>query len=53
MFHNKNWIEKKGDRVVIRDISVINEKNSLINVLLIILIKDIKKKKVLIKENGI
>ena len=26
MFHNKNWVEEKGDEVVIGDIPVSNEK---------------------------
>ena len=43
MFHNKSLVEEKGDEVVIRDISVTNETNQLKNVLLILLIKDIKK----------
>ena len=50
MFHNKNWVEEKGDEVVIGDIPVSNEKNQLTIVLLILQIKDIKKKKVLIKK---
>ena len=49
MFHNKILVEVKCDEVVIHDIFVTNEKNYLT---LIILIKDIKKTKVRIKNMG-
>ena len=52
MFHNKSLVEEMSDQVVIRDISVTNETNQLTNVLLIILIKDMKKTKLWIKEHG-
>ena len=51
-FHNKSLVEEKGDEVVICDIFATNEKNYLTNVLLIILIKDLKKTKVRIKNIG-
>ena len=50
MFHNKRLVEEKGDEVLIRDMFVTNEKKYLTNVLLVILIKDIKKTKVRIKH---
>ena len=49
-FFIKSLVEEKDDEVVIRDISVTNEKKQLTNVMLIILNNDIKKTKVPIKK---
>ena len=54
MFHNKNWVEEKGDEVVIGDILVSN-KNKLANKFVVNnnIDKRYEEEKIMIKDTGI